>query len=177
LKPRKEEFSAAIIIISVVGLTGAVLYPGIAYFAGITPAEYAVLSGATLPQTGIVKISSKFFGVEEGALAVKGIRIAMIALVALILSILYSESRFYVPWYIVTFLAVALFATTYLPNSIVMALRPISTITFSITLATIGYSVNLRKVQRVGIVPLLVSYSGWCLGLVVFVALLWSDVI
>ena len=177
LKPKKEEFSAAIIIITAVGLTGAIIYPSVSHFTGISPEEYAVLTGATLHQTGIVKISSHFFGVENEALAVKGIRIAMIALVALVLSVLYSESRFYVPWYIVSFLAVALFATTYLPSEIVMTLRPVATIVFSTTLAAIGYTVNLRKVQRVGIKPLLVSYGGWVAGVAVFAVLLWSGAI
>ncbi len=177
LKPKKEEFSAAIIIITAVGLTGAIIYPSIAHFTGISPEDYAVLAGATLHQTGIVKISSHFFGVESEALAVKGIRIAMIALVALILSVLYSESRFYVPWYIVSFLAVALFATTYLPSGIVEALRPIATVVFSTTLAAIGYTVNVRKVQRVGIKPLLVSYAGWVVGVFIFAILLWSGVV
>ena len=177
LKPKKEEFSAAIIIITAVGLTGAIIYPSLAHFTGISPSDYAVLAGATLHQTGIVKISSHFFGVESEALAVKGIRIAMIALVALILSVLYSESRFYVPWYIVSFLAVALFATTYLPSEIVAALRPIATVLFSTTLAAIGYTVNVRKVQRVGIKPLLVSYAGWVVGVFVFAFLLWSGAV
>lgn len=177
LKPKKEEFSAAIIIITAVGLTGAIIYPSIAYFTAIPPEKYAILAGATLHQTGIVKISSHFFGVEDEALAVKGIRIAMIALVALILSVVYSESRFYAPWYIVSFLAVALFATTYLPSEIVSTLRPIATVVFSTTLAAIGYTVNVRKVQRVGIKPLLVSYAGWIVGVVVFAVLLWSGAV
>ncbi len=124
-----------------------------------------MLSGATLPQTGIVKISSQLFGVEKEALAIKGIRIAMIALVALVLSIAYSESRFYVPWYIVGFLGVALFSSTYLPEQVVETLKPIATVMFSATLAAIGYTVDLRKVQRVGVRPLAVCYAGWCAGM------------
>lgn len=177
LKPKKEEFSAAIIVITAVGLTGAIVYPSIGHFTGINPDEYAVMAGATLHQTGLVKISAHIIGVEEKALAVKGIRIAMIALVVLVLSILYSESRFYVPWYIVTFLAVALFASTYLPTQIVEMVKPLATVVFSMTLAAIGYTVNIGKVQRVGIKPLLISYAGWIVGLAVFAALLWGGVV
>ncbi|WP_290597748.1 MULTISPECIES: YeiH family putative sulfate export transporter [unclassified Archaeoglobus] len=177
LRPKKEEFSAAIIIITAVGLTGAITYPSIGHFTGISPDDYAIMAGATLHQTGLVKISSHLVGVEDEALAVKGIRIAMIALVALVLSILYSESRLYVPWYIVTFLAVALFASTYLPSQIVEMLRPVATVVFSMTLAAIGYSVDIRKVQRVGIKPLLISYVGWLTGLAVFAILLWGGVL
>jgi uncharacterized integral membrane protein (TIGR00698 family) len=171
IKPRKEEFSAAIMIITAVGLTGAILYPSIAHYASISPDEFAVLAGATLHQTGIVKISSQLFGVEEEALAIKGIRIAMIAFVVLILSIIYSESRFYVPWYIVSFLGVALFSSTYLPGEVVQALRPLATVMFATTLAAIGYTVNVGRVQRVGVKPLFASYAGWGVG-VAFVLLL-----
>jgi len=65
IKPKKEEFSAAIMIITAVGLTGAILYPSVAHFTDMSPEKFAVLSGATLHQTGIVKISSQLFGVEE----------------------------------------------------------------------------------------------------------------
>ena len=142
VNPKKDEFSAAIIIITVVGLTGAMLYPMIGYLLSLPPDTYALLSGATLHQTGLVKIASKPFGskVVMEALAIKGVRIAMIALVALIVSIIYSEYKFYVPWYIGSFLIVALFSSLYLPNIVVSVLRPISTIAFSITLASIGFN-------------------------------------
>lgn len=177
IKPKKEEFSAAIMIITAVGLTGAIIYPTIAHFTNISPEKFAVLSGATLHQTGIVKISSQLFGVEEEALAIKGIRIAMIALVVLVLSIIYSESRFYVPWYIVSFLGVALFSSTYLPSGIVQSLRPLATVMFATTLAAIGYTVNVGKVQRAGIRPLIAAYAGWMVGVVFIMLVIGSGVL
>lgn len=177
IKPKKEEFSAAIMIITAVGLTGAIIYPSIAHFTNISPEKFAVLSGATLHQTGIVKISSQLFGVEEEALAIKGIRIAMIALVVLVLSILYSESRFYVPWYIVSFLGVALFSSTYLPNEIVQTLSPLATVMFATTLAAIGYTVSVDKVQRVGFRPLIATYTGWMVGVVFIMLVIGSGVL
>lgn len=171
VNPKKDEFSAAIIIITVVGLTGAMLYPMIGYLLSLPPDTYALLSGATLHQTGLVKIASKPFGskVVMEALAIKGVRIAMIALVALIVSIIYSEYKFYVPWYIGSFLIVALFSSLYLPNIVVSVLRPISTIAFSITLASIGFTVNVKQIQRVRLTPLILSYIGWFCSVFIFV--------
>lgn len=177
IKPKKEEFSAAIMIITAVGLTGAIIYPGIAHFTNISPEKFAVLSGATLHQTGIVKISSQLFGVEEEALAIKGIRTAILALVVLVLSIIYSESRFYVPWYIVGFLGVALFSSTYLPNEIVQTLSPLATVMFAITLVAIGYTVNVGKIQRIGVKPLIAAYAGWMVGVVFIMLVIGSGVL
>lgn len=178
VRPKKHEFSAAIIIITVVGLTGAVLYPTFGYLFSLSPDTYALLSGATLHQTGLVKIASKPFGdkVVAEALAVKGIRIAMIALVALLVSFIYSEHRFYVPWYIVSFLIVALFSA-YLPTTIVNVLKPLSTIAFSITLASIGFTVNLRQVQKVRLSPLILAYVGWFLSIILFMVILGGEII
>lgn len=179
VKPKKEEFSAAIIIITVVGLTGAVLYPTLGYIFSLPSDIYALMSGATLHQTGLVKIASKSFGddVLAEALAIKGIRIAMIALVTLVISIIYSERRFYVPWYVVTFLAVALFSSVYLPTQVVEVLKPLSTIAFSITLASIGFTVNIREVQKVRLTPLILAYTGWFTALAMFVAFLRGGLI
>ncbi len=179
VKPKKHEFSAAIIIITVVGLTGAVLYPTIAYFLPLHSEAYALLTGSTLHQTGLVKIASKPFGsdVMSEALAVKGIRIAMIAVVALLASIIYSDHRFYVPWYIATFLIVALLSGMYLSEDIIDLLKPLSTIAFSITLATIGFTVNLRKVQKVRLTPLILAYVGWSTALAVFLMAIFLEVV
>ncbi len=172
IRPNKHEFSAAIIIISVVGLTGALLYPTLGYILSLPPSMYAVLSGSTLHQTGLVKIASSPFGEEvvAEALAVKGIRIAMIAVVALLVSIIYSDHRFYVPWYIATFLAVALISGMYLPENVTATLKPLSTLAFAITLATIGFTVNIREVQKVRLTPLILAYAGWLVAILAFLA-------
>ncbi|NOZ58234.1 MAG: YeiH family putative sulfate export transporter [Euryarchaeota archaeon] len=178
IKPRKEEFSAAIIIITVVGLTGALLYPFLGYVTGMGSKTYALFSGATLHQTGLVVIASKPFGAEvlmEG-LAVKGIRIAMIALVTLLISFIYAEHRFYIPWYVVIFLLVAFLTSFVLPPGMVELLRPLSTIAFSITLASIGFSVNIRDIQNIRLTPLIAAYLGWfsAVGVVLLLVTGWA---
>ncbi len=177
IKPKKEEFSAAIIIITVVGLTGALLYPFLGYILGMSTKIYALLTGATLHQTGLVVIASKPFGAEvlKEGLAVKGIRIAMIALVTLLISFLYAEHRFYIPWYVVIFLLVAFLTSFVLPPEVVELLRPLSTIAFSITLASIGFSVNIRDIQNIRLTPLIAAYLGWffAVGIFLFLIMGW----
>jgi uncharacterized integral membrane protein (TIGR00698 family) len=174
INPRKEEFSASIIVITVVGLTGAVIYPSLYYLLNLSDIKYALLSGATLQQTGLVKIASKQLGenIETLALGVKAIRIAMIAVVALIISFFYSQQRFYVPWYVVGFILLAFLSENLLPLALIKTLQPLSTIAFSITLSSIGFSVNLSDIQNVRLSPLIVVYSGWTFSVLVLLIVL-----
>lgn len=177
IKPKKEEFSAAIIIITVVGLTGAILYPSLGYLLNIPSSSYAIMSGATLHQTGLVKIASMPFGYEvvQEALEIKGIRIAMITVVALVVSLLYAEHRFYIPWYVVGFLVVAFLSSFTLTPDIVKSIKPLSTIAFSITLASIGSAVNIRDIQNMRMSPLIAAYVGWSVSVAVILLLLrWA---
>lgn len=166
--PKKEEFSASIIVITIVGLTGVLVYPSLYYLLNLSDVKYALLSGATLQQTGLVKIASKQMGenIETMALAVKAIRIAMIAVIAFVVSFFYSEQRFYVPWYVVGFILLAFLSGNILPYSLIKTLQPFSTIAFSITLSSIGFSVNLHDIQNVRLSPLIIVYTAWAVSVV-----------
>ncbi len=171
VKPKKEEFSAAIIIITIVGLTSAIVLPFLYYLLSIPSDKYALLCGATLHQTALVEIATRPLGndVVKWALEVKGVRIALIAVVAFLMSVIYSKHRYYVPWYIAAFLIVSYFSSFVLAEDVLRFLRPISTIAFSITLASVGFSVNVRDIQNMRIEPLIAAYTGWiCAFLIIF---------
>ena len=169
VKPRKDDFSASILIITVVGLTGVIFYPAIWHVFKLSAKEYAALCGATLHQTGLVETATRPFGeaIMREALSVKGIRITLISVAALIASMSYSEKGFYVPWYIFAFLVISLLSSM-IPGNIVKFVEPLSTLAFSITLASIGVTVRVSEVQRVGVKPLLASYVGWFIALTLF---------
>ncbi|MFN3384685.1 MAG: putative sulfate exporter family transporter [Archaeoglobaceae archaeon] len=175
VKPKKGEFSTAIIAITVVGLLCTILYPPIA--KSLFPNKFYLLAGSTLPQTGLVKIATSVFGEEEvaRALSVKAIRIAMIAIVAFILSFLYSEKRFYVPWFIVAFVTTA-FLSSYFGDS-VSTLKSASTILFASALAGIGINVELRDIYRSGFKPAFAVLSGILISLIVFLIVLGGGLI
>ncbi len=176
VRPRKGDFSAAILVITVVGLTGVIMYPALQHVMGLGSYGYAVLCGATLHQTGLVEAATKPFGEKlvREALSVKGIRIALISVAALVTSLVYSEKKFYVPWYIFAFLVVSVLSSFMIPGDAVRLVEPLSTLAFSVTLSSIGVSVRVSEVQDVGLRPLLASYLGWFLSLALFLVALMS---
>ncbi len=176
VKPRKGDFSAAILVITVVGLTGVIMYPALQHVLKLSSYGYAVLCGATLHQTGLVEAATKPFGEKlvREALSVKGIRIALISVAALVTSLVYSEKRFYVPWYIFAFLVVSILSSFMIPEGVVKLVEPLSTLAFSITLSSIGVSVRVPEVQDAGLRPLLASYAGWFFSLALFLVALTS---
>ncbi len=176
IKPKRENFSAAILVITVVGLTGVIVYPAILHILKLSFKEYALLCGATLHQTGLVESATRPFGdvLAREALSIKSIRIALISVIALIVSLFYSEKRFYVPWYIFSFLVVSMISSFMVPSSIVRVVEPLSTLAFSITLSCIGLCVSISEVQKVGIKPLIASYAGWLFALIIFLLALIS---
>jgi uncharacterized integral membrane protein (TIGR00698 family) len=86
-----EDTSAAVLIVTAAGLIGLVLLPIVQYAAGLSESAYAILSGATLHQTGMVRAA--LVGLPAGAaqigLAVKNLRILMLAPVAVVTAILH----------------------------------------------------------------------------------------
>lgn len=169
IKPKKYEFSSSIIAITVIGLICTIFYPLIAKL--LFPEKLYFLAGSTLPQTGLVKIASSVFGSEEieRALSVKSIRIAMIAVVTFVISFIYSEKRFYVPWFVVAFLTTAFLGSYFGTPEF---LRILSTTIFASTLAGIGMTVELKEIYRVGLKPLLAVSIGAMTSLMIFI-LLW----
>lgn len=174
IKPKKEEFSAAIIVITIVGLTGAIVLPYLYHVLAFSATKYALLCGSTLHQTGLVEVATRPFGdsIVKSALEVKGVRIALIAVVAFFTSVLYSKQtkhKYYIPWYIAAFLVLSYLSSFILTENILRVLRPLSTIAFSITLASVGFSVNIRDIRNMRFDPLIAAYAGWiCAFLVIF---------
>ncbi len=166
VKPKKEEFSTAVIVITIVGLTGAIVLPYLYHVLAFSATKYALLCGATLHQTGLVEVATRPFGdsIVKSALEVKGVRIALISIVAFSISMLHSkqtEHKYYIPWYVAAFLVLSYLSSFILTESILKILRPISTIAFSITLASVGFSVNVKDIRNMRFDPLIAAYAGW----------------
>lgn len=174
IKPRKEDFSASLIVITIVGLTGAVIYPSLVYIFNLPIYKYALLSGTTLHQTGLVQIATTPYGQDlvNFALEIKAVRIALIAVAALVVSFFQSERRFYIPWYIVAFIVLAFLSANVLPRGIIEFLQPLSTLAFSITLAAVGFSVNLTEIQNVRLTPLFAAYLAWVISVALVLVLI-----
>ncbi len=161
IRARKEEASIAIMTITAVGLTGAMIAPILKDVLHLNPESYAFLAGATLHQTGLVKIASSYGGVEESALAFKGIRISMIAAAAVAVPwLLRGKPSF--PLFIPPFLALSVLFSFVEPlKPVAMLLSPFATFAFSVALACIGLSIHMGSLETARLRYLHTAYAGW----------------
>ena len=173
-----EDTSIALLVITTVGLTGAMVYPLLRELTGMSDILYAVLSGATLHQTGIVRIAVSNMEplFVSFALAVKTTRIVMLAGIAILTAILHQRGRQKKEisqaigrvWFLAPFIAVGL-AMSYLPGarSFFSLLSPAGTLIFSMALASIGLMVDIESVLEAGSRPLVIGFAGWILVVII----------
>ncbi|WP_456473770.1 YeiH family protein [Candidatus Pyrohabitans sp.] len=163
IKARREDTSIAIMIITAVGLTGAMVYPILRDLLHLSDLSYAFLSGATLHQTGLVKIAGSYAGEEvvSSALAFKGVRISMIALVAIAVPY-FLERKPSFPLFIPVFLILSfLFSFIESLKNIAVLISPFATFAFAIALASIGLRINMQSLYRARLRYLNVAYIAW----------------
>ncbi|GBE54326.1 hypothetical protein BMS3Bbin15_00478 [archaeon BMS3Bbin15] len=164
IKAKNRDTSIAILSITAVGLTGAMIYPLFREILHISASSYAFLVGTTLPQVGIIKIASTYVGINpENALAFKSVRIAMIPIIAIFAQKLTDEKQHIkVPWFIVIFIILGILFSFFAPfERIRYIVRPISTFVFSIALASIGLSTDLTEVLEARLRVLNIAYFSW----------------
>lgn len=86
---RSRAVSMALIVTTTAGLTGALVYPLVADFLGLSSTTYGIFCGSTLQQMGVVRVAAAHLG--SGALTigttVKMMRIAMLAPITVILAV------------------------------------------------------------------------------------------
>ena len=163
----------------VLGLAGMIFYPLLTDVLMLNKKEFAFLSGATLPMLGQVKTVASTAGPEALALALKLklIRIScliFIPIVAIILS--GKENKFYVPWFIVVFIALAIGVNTIKGAEIIMGLaEPASKLLLASALASIGLSVDFDSIGEEGTKPLLAVFLSW--GIVILLLYLVFSII
>jgi uncharacterized integral membrane protein (TIGR00698 family) len=168
IKARREDTSIAIMIITAVGLTGAMVYPILKDILHLSELSYAFLCGATLHQTGLVKIAGSYAGGEviSSALAFKGVRISMIALAAI--AVPYSlERKPAFPLFILPFLILS-FLFSFVENlkSVATLISPFATFAFASAMASIGLSVDMQSLYRARLRYLNVAYAAWLIVLI-----------
>jgi uncharacterized integral membrane protein (TIGR00698 family) len=183
-----EDTSISLLVVTAIGLLGVMFYPIIKDILGLSDTAYAVFSGATLHQTGLVRValSSVDQATADYGMAVKTIRIVMLAGVSVVtgllhsnvnmenadsenlsrdLPLLYSLRRV---WFLLPFILLGILVS-FVPNasSILSPIKPWATLSFSIGLGSIGLMVDIESVLNAGSRPLLVGFIGW-IGVVIF---------
>ncbi len=176
-----EDTSASLLIITAAGLLGVMSYPLLKEFLSLSDQIYAALAGATLHQTGLVRIALTPLPEEMASLgiAIKTLRIVMLAPVAIITSLVHStrDRRFSLSalrdksirvWFLLPFIGIGLLISL-VPESrpYLTLLKPWATLAFSVGLASIGLTVDIESVLSVGGKPLFIGILGW-LGVILF---------
>jgi uncharacterized integral membrane protein (TIGR00698 family) len=191
-----EDTSVSLLVITAAGLLGVMVYPLLKELFGMSDATYAVLSGSTLHQTGLVRIAVSSLDSETANLgmAVKTLRIIMLAPIALVTGILHSRRSEMAPieaeggetkrsgeqrlsalrrvWFLLPFILVGLLIS-FVPASrdFLLNFKPWATILFSMALASIGFMVQIESVLTAGSKPLIIGLIGW-IGVFVFFVLI-----
>jgi uncharacterized integral membrane protein (TIGR00698 family) len=185
VKADSEEASTSLIVITVFGLIGLLVYPLVTIYFAFSTTQYAVLCATTLHMTGIVKAAALSLG--EGCLRLAlSIKMARTALIIPIIGFLYwyrerghgirkKNVLLRIPWFMWVFVLVGL-VTSFVPGlgPVLTALRPWAGIFFTMALTSIGLSVDLRKMLDVGGAPLVVGLVCWLIGIAIFVLVSYS---
>lgn len=189
IEAEPEDTSVSLLAVTAVALLGVMTYPLLKEFLQLSDEAYAVLSGSTLHQTGTVRlaIAGMSQSVTDFTLAVKTIRIVMLAPIAVLASFLHrGSSRSTVQdaprssfvaelfrslgrvWFLLPFLIVGILIS-FVPASRT-TLQPLKTyapLIFGMALSSIGLTVDIESVINAGGRPLITALVGW-LGVVLF---------
>ncbi len=179
-----KDVSISLMIITILGTIGAIIYSLVAPGLGVAAASYGFFCASTLHQTGLVKAASAVIaGATEIALSVKLFRTAMLAPIAIILG--YRQSRinarelgqktgFPIPWFILAFIGMAVIVSLGLmPPDLTKSLATGGKLIFAMALTAIGIQVNLLAFWNSGMKPLYTGLLGWLAA----IAVAWGGLI
>lgn len=186
---KPEDTSISLLVVTTVGLMGAMIYPVLRDIIHLPDQVYAVLSGATLHQTGIVKIavSSMSLSIVNLALGVKTIRILMLLVVALLTAVVHSRTQpggikigretLFITlrrvWFLLPFALCAILVSLPATSAFFTPLKTWATFFFAFALGSIGFMVDMESVLTVGGRPLMIGLLSWFFVVILFL-LTWS---
>ena len=174
---KDEDISNSMIAITLVGLLAVVLYLApLPLIAGLDRETYAVLSGATLQQTGMVKIATSSLGdlAKDIALPVKVLRTASIPFVALFFFYLsvkkegFLKGRRYFIAVLAAFIVILGLTALSPPFALITKLKGVkiaATIVFATAFANMGLLVDFKAMK---IRPVIVALLAWVASVAVF---------
>lgn len=173
---KDDDVSNSLIAITLVGLLAVVLYQTLPLFTALDRETYAVLSGATLHQTGMVKIATASLGnlAKDVALPVKVIRTALIPYLALFFFALavsregYKKGMGYILMVLMAFiliLGLTAFVPAFSELTKVKGIKIAATIIFSVAFANLGLLVDFKTMK---LRPVIVALLAWAVAVAVF---------
>lgn len=191
IKAEKEDTGKALIAITLWGLIGVFLSPIIQKLLAMSEGAYALFVATTLPQTGMVKMAALFLGknVEALALSIKVARTALIIPVLIILAILFREKEENQPlnsekngwnfpsifWALAGFVLVGLLFSFFpILNPYAEIIKPYSTIVWTLAMAGIGLTIEIKSLIKGISRPLILGLFIWLAGIAIFMLGYWT---
>lgn len=172
LNSEPEETSSSLIIITILGLFGLLLYPlTIDWFS---KGAYTIFCATTLHMTGLVKIAASRLGedVLEDAMLIKMGRTSMLIPILIFLLWISKEKKrltFRIPWFVYGFVIMGIIAS-YLPflKGSLSILKSISGFLWTIALTSIGLLCDFKKIVDVGGMPIVLGLLLWIASILIF---------
>ncbi|MEK7786951.1 MAG: putative sulfate exporter family transporter [Chloroflexota bacterium] len=177
VEAESEDTSVSLIIVTAIGLLGAMLYPVLRVWLGWSDSFYAVLAGSTLHQTATVKLAVAGLSkdVVSYALTVKMVRVVMLIPIALLMA-WFNRRRsgswrkaLGQIWFVFVFAVVGLLVSFTPLRGYQSVLQPWSTLALTLAMASIGLTVNLEAVINAGLRPLFIGLIAWLVVVALFV--------
>lgn len=177
---KDEDISNSLIAITLVGLIALALYQVLPFVMGLRAEDYAILSGATLQQTGIVKIATSGLGEIQKSIALpmKVLRTALIPFVALVFFYItveregYKKGTGYLLLVFIAFfviLGLSAFFPAFAALSKMAGIKIAATVIFAIAFANLGLLVDFKTVR---LKPIIVAFIAWAAALGAFMLMI-----
>lgn len=176
---RDEEISNSLIAITLVGLAAIVLFRVLPFVSMLGQEVYGVLAGATLQQTGIVKIATSGLGavMKDVALPVKVLRTALIPFIALafyFLAVRQEGGKKGSSYFLIVLVAfvVILGLTAFSPAVAVITkiswIKAAATIVFATAFVNLGLLCDFKTLK---VQPIIVAFVAWAAAVGVFLVM------
>ncbi len=172
-----EDTSVSLLVVTAIGLFGAMLFPILKAIFGWNEQFFAILAGSTLHQTATVKLAVESLSKEfiDYALTVKMVRVVMLIPVAIGLAWFqrarkgnWQEALGQI-WFVFVFALVgALFSFTAL-RAYGDSLASWSTLALTLAMSSIGLTIDFNTVVHAGIRPLVIGLAAWLIVFTLFI--------
>lgn len=171
-----EDTSVSLIVVTTIGLFGAMLFPVLKVLFGWGDQFFALLAGGTLHQTATVKLAVEGLSKEiiEYALTVKMVRIVMLIPVAIGLAWFQRakggswQKALGQIWFVFVFAFVGALTSFTALRTYENILAPWSTLALTLAMSSIGLSVDFNAVADAGMRPLVIGLVAWLIVFTLF---------
>lgn len=190
VKAEKEDTGKALLIVVFFGVIGAFLYPSIQKFLAMPIDIYALFAATTLHTTGAVKTAVLFLGKNTGilALSIKLARTALIVPIIIALVFIFQKeqnsSEVKSRSTLIIYLSLAGFIFVGLLFSFVPGLtahmkilKSYSAILWTLAMASIGLTIDIRNLLKDFARPLLLGLLVWLGAIAIFMLGYWLIII